>query len=397
MMRKLFAGILFCAIATFWFGCDGSRARASNSEAKSKQVRVVRAEKTVLARTVAVTGTLAADQEVTLALKVAGRVREIAVDLGSHVKRGQVLARLEPTDFDLRVRQSEAALQQARARLGMDAGSNPTAIVPEETALVRQAAAVLEQARLTRERMESLSKQGLISRSQLDDALANFHVAEARYQDAREEVRNRQAVLSQRQAELEIARKQQSDSILTSNMDGAVQERLISAGQFLPAGEAAFRIVSSDPLRLRLAVPEREAVGIRIGQQVSVKIDEDATVYPGKVARVSPAISADNRTLAVEAEIPNQNGQLRPGTFARAEIVVQAQDPAILVPASSITAFAGINKVILVANNITAEKRVRTGRRSGDSVEIVEGISAGDVVVITPGNLVGGESVTPVW
>jgi len=397
MITKLFAGILFCAIAAVWFGCDGSRARASNSDVKSKQVRVVHAEKAVLARTVAVTGTLAADEEVTLALKVAGRVREIAVDLGSRVKRGQVLARLEPTDFNLRVRQSEAALQQARARLGLDADSDPSGVVPEDTALVRQAAAVLEQARLTRERMESLSHQGLVSRSQHDDAVAGFYVAEARYQDALEEVRNRQAVLSQRQAELEIARKQQSDSILISNMDGAVQERLISPGQFLAAGEPAFRIVSSDPLRLRLAVPEREAVGIRAGQPVQVKVDGDPTVYPGKLARVSPAISADNRTLAVEAEIPNEQGRLRPGTFARAEIVVQAQDSAILVPASSVTAFAGINKVIVVVDNVTAEKRVRTGRRSGDSIEIVDGISAGDVVVITPGNLIGGQSVTPVW
>ncbi len=351
----------------------------------------------MLTRMVAVTGTLAADEEVTLAFKVAGRVREISVDLGSRVKRRQVLARLEPTDFDLRVRQSEAALQQARARLGLDADSDPSGVVPEDTALVRQAAAVLEQARLSRERMDSLSQQGLISRSQLDDALANFHVAEARYQDALEEVRNRQAVLSQRQVELEIARKQQSDSILISSMDGAVQERLISPGQFLPAGEPAFRIVSSDPLRLRLAVPEREAAGIRVDQPVHVKVDGDPTVYPGKLARVSPAISADNRTLAVEAEIPNEKERLRPGTFARAEIIVQAQDSAIVVPASSITSFAGINKVILVVDNVTAEKRVRTGRRSGESIEIVDGLSAGDVVVIAPVNLVGGQPVTPVW
>ena len=388
--------LVVCAWVAFP-GCDSARSSSpGGSEKPARQVRVTTAREDLLARTVTVSGTLAADQEVTLSLKVSGRVGELNVDLGSRVRRGQALARLEQTDFNLRVQQAEAALEQARARLGLDPSSEATVVTPENTALVRQTAAVMEQARLTRDRMASLHDQGLIAQSQLDDALASYRVAEARYQDSLEEVRNRQALLSQRQAELEIARQQREDSAVISPIDGGVEERMISRGQFLAAGSPAFRVVSSHPLRLRLAIPEREAGGIKQGQKVEVAVEGSDAVHPGAIARVSPAISIDNRTLAVEAEIPNKDGSLRPGSFARASIVVESEESAILVPATSIVTFAGIDKVIVVKDTLTEEKRVRTGRRSGDRVEIIDGLSAGETVVMNPGNLVGGETVTPV-
>ncbi|HEY9421764.1 MAG TPA: efflux RND transporter periplasmic adaptor subunit, partial [Thermoanaerobaculia bacterium] len=117
----------------------------------------------------------------------------------------------------------------------------------------------------------------------------------------------------------------------------------------------------------------------------------DPANYTGRVARISPAITQDNRTLLVEAEVPNQNGRLRPGAFVQAHIVVQAADPAVLVPASSIVTFAGIEKVITVEEGKALEKRIRTGRRSGDQVEIVDGIEAGEPVVLQPGNIVTGQ------
>ena len=396
MNRWILLPLVLCAFAT-WIGCDSARSSAPNGlEKPARQVRVTLAQEGALARTVAVSGTLAADQDVTLSVKVSGRVGELMADLGTRVRRGQVLARLEQADFDLRVRQAEAALEQARARLGLDPASDATAVTPENTALVRQTAAVMEQARLTRDRMDSLHQQGLIAQSQLDDALAAYRVAEARYQDSLEEVRNRQALLSQRQAELEIARQQREDSAVMSPIDGAVEERMISRGQFLAAGSPAFRVVSSHPLRLRLAVPEREAGGIKKGQRVEVTVEGSDAVHPGTVARVSPAISTDNRTLALEAEIPNETGALRPGSFARASIIIESGESAILVPATSIVTFAGIDKVITVKDDVTQEKRVRTGRRSGERVEIVDGLRAGETIVVEPGNLVGGEPVTPV-
>jgi HlyD family secretion protein len=162
-------------------------------------------------------------------------------------------------------------------------------------------------------------------------------------------------------------------------------------GDYAAAGATVAVVVRIHPLRLRLAVPEREAAGVKSGLDVQLRAEGDPTPYHGRVARISPAISEDNRTLMVEAEVPNQGGQLRPGAFVQASIVVQAADPAVLVPSSSLVTFAGIEKVITVEDGKAVEKRVRTGRRSGDQVEIVDGVKAGEPVVLQPGNIVTGE------
>ncbi|HSE40628.1 MAG TPA: efflux RND transporter periplasmic adaptor subunit [Acidobacteriota bacterium] len=386
--------ISLCLLSVSCQSDTSARSSRENAAKKVKQVKVTRAQEGKLARTVGVSGTLAAEEEVVLSLKVTGRVRDIMVDLGSKVRKGQPLIRLEPTDFELRVQQADAALEQARARLGLQEDQDaPSTVDPEGTGVVKQAAAVLEEARLTQRRMEELWNQGLVPHSQYDDAVAAFRVAEARYQDALEEVRNRQALLYQREAELQIARKQFSDSILTSPIDGAVQVRHVSPGQYLATGDPALTIVRVHPLRLKLAIPEREAAYVKKGQTVQVRVEGDQNAYYGKVARLSPAITTNNRTLMIEAEIPNENGLLRPGSFAKAEIVVAAEQPAVLVPKSSIVTFAGVDKVIAVENNETVEKRVRTGRKTQDQVEILEGLKAGETIVIHPGNLVGGEPV----
>ena len=395
-MRSLYLFFVILALAASSACQSDSSGQSSREKAdkKAKSVRVAQAQEGKLARTVGVSGTLAAEEEVVLSLKVTGRVRDIMVDLGSKVRKGQPLVRLEPADFELRVQQADAGLQQAKARLGMPLeNGTESRIDPENTGVVKQAAAVLEEARLTQQRMESLWNQGLVPRSQYDDAVAAFRVAEARYQESLDEVSNRQALLFQRETELQIARKQFSDSILTSPIDGSVQVRHISPGQFLATGDPALTIVRMHPLRLKLAVPEREAAFVKKGQTVQVRVEGDQTAYYGKVARLSPALTTDNRTLMIEAEVPNEHGQLRPGSFAKAEIVVAAEQPAILVPKSSIVTFAGVDKVITIENNQSVEKRVRTGRKTKDQVEILEGLKQGETIVIEPGNLVGGEPV----
>jgi RND family efflux transporter MFP subunit len=357
-------------------------------------VRVVAAVEERLARTAAVTGTLAADESVVVGFKVAGRLAELTVDLGSRVRQGQVFARLDSTDFRHRVEQAEAARRQARARLGLAPDGADDRVQPEETALVREARAVLEEARLNRDRSARLLEQELIARAQLDTAVAALLVAEGRYQAAVEEVRNRQALLEERRSDLALARQQLADTVLQAPIDGAVQERRASVGEYLAAGAPVASVVRVHPLRLRVAVPERELPGIRVGQPVRVRVEGDPAEHAGRVARLSPVIQEQSRTLMVEAEVANAEGQLRPGAFARAEIVVEAGRSAVLVPASAIVTFAGVEKVIGVEGGRAVEKPVRTGRRVGDRVEIVEGLAAGAPVVVEPGNLTGGQPVT---
>ena len=379
-------------------GCRGERPASAQEKPKpappAREVRVVPAAERAQPRTVVTTGTLAAEDQVTLSAKVAGRVDTIDVDLGTRVVRGQPIARLDQTDFKLRIEQAEAALQQARARLGLSPSGTDERIDPEQTAIVRQARAVLEEAKLTRDRSIKLLEQQLIARAQLDTAEANMQVAEGRYQDALEEVRNRQGVLAQRRSELDLARQQLTDTVVLAPVDGAVSQRLTSRGEYLAAGAPMATLVRIHPLRLRVSVPEREAPGVRAGQVVRLTIEGDQTVYSGRVVRLAPIVQELNRTLMVEAEIPNERGVLRAGAFARAEIVTESAQSVLTVPASALVVFAGVEKVLVVRDGKTAEVRVQTGRRLGGDIEILEGLKRGEAVVDNPGNLTGGQAVS---
>jgi RND family efflux transporter MFP subunit len=392
-------GILVLALGLS--ACRGEFPASAASQEKAKpqapaarEVRVVPAAERALPRAVAVTGTLAAEDQVTLSAKVAGRVESIDIDLGTRIRQGQPLARLDQTDFKLRVEQAEAALQQARARLGLPPTGTDEKVDPERTSIVRQARAVLDEARLTRDRSVKLLEQQLIARAQLDTAEANLQVAEGRYQDSLEEVRNRQAVLAQRRSELDLSRQQLTDTVVLAPIDGAVSQRLTSRGEYLGIGAPMATLVRIHPLRLRVSVPEREASGVRVGQMVKLTIEGDATVYSGRVVRLAPIVQELNRTLTVEAEIPNERGLLRAGAFARAEIVTEASQPIITVPSSSLIVFAGVEKVLVVRGGKTAEVRVQTGRRMGETIEIIDGLKKGEQVVDSPGNLAGGTAVS---
>jgi RND family efflux transporter MFP subunit len=315
------------------------------------------------------------------------------VDLGSRVRRDQAVARLDPTDAQLRVDQAVAALQQARARLGLSPEGADDRVDAEQTSLARQARAVLDEARLTKERADRLWRQELIAQAQVDTAVSALGVAEARYQDAIEEVRTRQAMLLQRRSELELARQQRADTVIISPIEGAVSERRASVGEYLAAGAPVVTLVKLHPLRLRLAVPERDATAVRVGQPVVVTVEGVAGEHRGRVARISPAISEQNRTLLVEAEVPNEGAALRPGAFAKAEVVLAGDLRVVTVPATAIVTFAGVEKVLTVDKGRSVEVRVTTGRRLGERVEVVSGIGAGTPVVAQPGNLTGGQSV----
>ena len=387
---------LFLVLVTLTAACGGPSSaapRGNSAETDAPSVRVVKVQATPLDRSVSVTGTLAAEEQVMLSLKVTGRLEELLADLGSPVRRGQVIARLAPTDFELRLRQAEAALQQARARLGLDPlGSGEDTIEIEQTSVVRQARATLDEARRQKERVSTFVSRGISARADLESADAQLQIAEGRYQDALEEVRNRQAILAQRRSELALARQQLDDTSLRSPIDGIIRERHASAGEYRAAGTTIFTVVRQHPLRLQLAVPERVSTEVRLGQVVRVTVEGDPNVYEGRVARLSPAISEGNRTLPIEAEVPNQEGHLRPGTFARAEIVTD-QALAMMVPHSALVVFAGVEKVLLVQDGKVTEQRVRTGRRVGDRIEILDGITEGAVVIIAPGGLSHGASV----
>jgi RND family efflux transporter MFP subunit len=361
----------------------------------ARDVRVTPVSEMPVGTSVTVTGTLAAQDEATLSVKVPGRLRAVNVDLGSVVRRGQMVAQLEPQDYQLRIQQAEAALQQTRARLGLAPEGSDDRVDPEKTGTVRQARAMMDEALQARRRALTLVEQGIIARAEFESADAAYKVAASRYQDAVEEIRNRQALLSQRRTELALARQALADTSVYASFDGVVQEKQASVGEYLNTGAPVVTVVRINPLRFRAEVPERDAPSVRSGQTIRVTVEGDAAAYLGRIVRLSPTINQQNRILVVEAEIANTGG-LRPGGFARAEIVTDSADMAVTVPSSAIVTFAGIEKVIVVNGGKAQEKPVTTGRRTPDWTEVISGVNVGEAVVVEPGNLQTGMPVNVV-
>lgn len=388
---------LFVCAALAFVSCKSDyqasqrQGRAGDNRAPRK-VKTTAVAETPFGETVTANGTLAAFDQTTVSVKVPGRVRTISVDLGSVVRRGQVIAQVDSQDYYLRVQQAEAGLAQARARLGLAPEGNDDRIDPEQTSTVRQARAVYDEAKFNRDRAARLVEQGVIAKAEFDSANAAFKVAEGRYQDAYEEVRNRQGILAQRKSELDLARQQLKDTSVVAPLDGIVQEKRASVGEYMAAGSPLVNIVRMDPLRLRAEIPERESRTVRTGQDVRVTVEGDTNVYLGKIMRLSPVITEQNRVLMVEADVRN-NGTLRPGSFARAEIVTNDAKMAVTVPNNAIVTFAGIEKVILVQNGKALERSITTGRRSAEFTEIVAGVNVGEKVIVEPGNLQSGQAV----
>jgi RND family efflux transporter MFP subunit len=196
--------------------------------------------------------------------------------------------------------------------------------------------------------------------------------------------------LAQRRSELDLARQQLIGTTVYAPFDGIVEQKIASIGEFLAAGAPVATIVKVNPLRFRAEVPERDASSVRAGQQVRVTVEGDMNAHNGRVVRLSPSITEQNRVLIVEAEIVN-SGLLRPGSFARAEIVTSDSTMAVTVPAS-----AGIEKVITVEGGKAKEKPITTGRRLGEWTEVLAGVNVGESVIADPGNLQSGQAVNVV-
>ena len=383
--------VLVAGAALLVAACGGKKPPAETP----RTVRLVAAAKRPLSKRISAVGTLAAEESAELSFKVTGRLQKLFVDIGSSVQSGAVLAQLEREEYAYRVEGARAALLQARARLGLPPDGAGDEVEAEATAVVRQNRARMEQARAELERSKSLLDQGLVSRSAFDVAEANFKVADSQYNDSLEEVNNRRGILLQRRSDLALAEQQLRDTSLVAPFSGGVQARRANVGEYVAAGTPVLSLVKISPIRLRLEIPERDARFIAKGLAVTVRREGDTAAFTGTVARISPALEASNRSLVVEAEIPNPHGALRPGAFVKAEIVSDADGPALVVPASSVVVFAGIEKVVTVKEKKALERPVVTGRRTADIVEIVSGLADGDLVVEKPGNLATGMPVQP--
>ncbi|MFO1459730.1 MAG: efflux RND transporter periplasmic adaptor subunit [Verrucomicrobiota bacterium] len=389
-----------CALVSLaaggWFvGCSpkGDAVHAGSSAA-TNSVALVPAEMRPMERTLGVLGSLNAFDQATVGIKTTGRLKVMNVDVGSVVKAGDTLAQIETRDYELRLQQAAGLLGQARARVGLPIEGTDDRVDADNINIVRETHALLDQAKKNLDRSRSLKDQGISSDAELEKANADYQVSLNRYEATLQDVRERQAMLAQRRAEFDIARQQLNDASVRAPFDGVVQQRLAHVGEFVAAGSPVLRLVRVDPLRLRLEIPERRAAGVQIGQTVRVSLEGDSRIYTGTIRRISPALDERTRMLVVEAELENP-GHLRPGAFAKAEIVTASAAPTLAVPAESLVTFAGSEKVLLVSSNKVVERSITTGRKLDGWIEVNTGLKAGDAVIRNPSGLRPGDPVVP--
>lgn len=377
----------------------GSRAEANKkagaeAEAPPAAVEVSTAPAVVrsLPRFVEATGSLAADEQTDVAPQVGGRVVSVNVDLGSYVQRGQVLARLDDADARLRVQQLEAQLAQAQSgirqaeeRIGLRPGARFDAT---RVAEVGAAGAALDLAERQLRRYEKLIETGDVSRASYDQQRAQRDQLRQQYEAALAQanqsfagVQTARAAADGARVQLEQARKAVRDVIVYSPISGFVSDRPADVGEYVATSSKIATVVRTNPLRMRIDIPEQAIASVREGQGVSVL----TSAYPdrsfaGRVARISPNVSQQSRTLTVEAEVENAEGLLKPGQFATVRIQLPQSDPAVLVPARAVRTDGSTSRVFVIRDGVAQERLVSLGQTEGDLVEVRGNVAADELV-----------------
>jgi multidrug efflux pump subunit AcrA (membrane-fusion protein) len=367
--------LLFSAAA-----CSRDRGVQAAEGQKTHLVRTEAAQIRDVRRQVDVIGTLAATEEVVVSAEVAGRVSRLVHDLGDRVAAGAPLLELDPEKLQYRADGQRATLDQARARYG---ASGEGELPPlDKVPAVVSTAAQLADAQQQLDRAKNLASRSLLSRSDLETAQTRFDTAKATHDQALASARQLRADIEAQSSSLRLAQRELRDAVIRAPFDGYVAERLVSPGQFVQPQAPVMRIVRLQPLKLTAEVPEKFAPWIRTGREMSVKVDAfPQQVFAGKVVRIAPGVNLRSRAFAIEGEVPNPDGTLKPGTFARVQITTDRVERAVTIPAAAVQNRYGTNRVFAVRDGQLAGREVILGDRLGDRVEVSQGLEAGTPIV----------------
>jgi RND family efflux transporter MFP subunit len=361
-------------------GC--SKGRASEAETRPVRAKIVPVEVRQVQRVVESVGSLFPFEEVTVSSEVEGKVARVLTDVGDRVRLGQALVEVAPVELELALQQERAAMQQARANLGLTEGRDDLPD-PTQAAEVKRAAADLKDAEQKYGRAQSLFAEGLIAQGTFDEAEARYNSARAAHDMALQGVERLRAQLAQRRSALAVASKKRSDAVIRAPFGGQVKERMVTAGQYLKVQSPVMVIVSTDPLRVRLKVPEKMAGWITVGQPVTVTVEAypDRT-FEGALARINPSVDPQTRSFDVEALLENHAGILKPGFFVKSRIASRQVATLLFVPSQAVRYTYGVYKVFTVQGASLKEREVKLGDRVEDAVEIVEGLTDRERVAV---------------
>jgi multidrug efflux pump subunit AcrA (membrane-fusion protein) len=397
-LKVLILLLALVVVGAFVASCRGSKANVRKEEPNGNTPAVVEgvttaaAIKRELPSFFEATGSLAGDQQTDVAPQTSGKVVALGVDIGTYVKRGQMLIQLDESELKLRVDQAAAQVEQAKAavrqseeKIGLRPGQ---AFDPNRVAEVAAAKVALDLAEKNLKRAETLNESGDVSRSFYDEQRSRrdqlkeqyeVQVAQARQNYAGVDVSRTN--VANAQAALALARKSLSYAIIPAPIDGFVSERTADLGEYVSPQQKVVTIVRTNPLRIRIDIPEQAIPEVKLGQSVSITTSAwPDKNFAGRVARIAPNVSAQSRTLTVEAEIENRNNALKPGQFATVRILQERAEPAVLVPARSVINEAGVSRVYVIKNGHAEQRLVQTGRTDGDLIEIKSGVATDELI-----------------
>ena len=387
---------LLILVSLLAMACGGSKANVRQEQANAQPVAVDVTTAAAIVRELPqyfeATGSLTGDEQTDVSPSMSGKVVALGVDMGSYVKRGQMIVKLDDVDARLRVEQQQAqvdqmkaSLRQAEEKVGIRPGQSfDLNKIPE----VNNAKVALDLAEKNLRRSEKLIESGDISRSLYDQQKAQRDQLREVYEGALSLGRqNYAAVMTARanvanaESQLNLARRNLSYALVFSPIDGFVSERTADLGEYVSPATKVATVVRVNPLRVRIDIPEQAIPAISVGQSVSVTTSAwPDKNFSGRIARVSPNVTPSSRTLTVEAEVENGSGALKPGQFATIRILQSRAQPAVLVPARAVRTESGVSRVFVIKDGHAQERVVQLGQAEGDLVQIKNGIAADEQV-----------------
>ena len=388
-------------------GTKKSTAPGPGTEANSIVISTAIAKSRKVALHIDATGSFVAEESSDVAPQSAGRVVETPVSVGSSVKKGQVIARLDNSDALLKlqqakasVEQTQAAVRQAQAKIGFNSGTfNPENVPEVQSALAsyQSAQAEVKLAEADAKRYSNLVKTGDVSQSnyeqqqtQAETAKAKANAAHRQYETALNTARqNYQGIASAQgslaavQAQLDQAQKAVDDTVIRAPIQGQVSDRPIAVGEYVALNSKIATIVRIKPIKLELQVAEAGSGQIKVSMPVTATVDSAAgQFFEGRVTAINPAIDPSSRALTVEATFPNQDERLKPGMFSSAEVILPGTKEVVTVPRSAVLVDPNTQsaQVFVVEDGKARVRVVRVGESMKDAVQILSGVPDGATV-----------------
>jgi multidrug efflux pump subunit AcrA (membrane-fusion protein) len=411
MNSSLWSRRLACALITsaLFLGACSSQKKAVEAAEAPKPVAVFTA--TAISREVPAdfeeTGTFVADESSDIAPLVAGRVISTPVDIGAHVKQGQVICELDHRDAELKLEQARALLaeatagvRQAQSRIGWSSGAFDPNKVPEVAAALANYQSAQAQAKLAAadsQRYANLVATGDVSRSafekshtQQETAEAQANAAKQQYEAASNAARQSSEAISSSQASLESvkaqlaqAEKGLADTTIRAPFDGYITARPVAAGEYVALTNKIATVVRIGSLKLQLQTPEQRASLAHLGDTVIARLDAyPGREFQGRVSAINQSVDPNSRVFILEARFDNPDTALKPGMFATAHVRLPGGVPGIFIPKQAVVRdkTTDSNQVFVVENGKTRLRVVSTGEATGDQIRIMTGINAGEVV-----------------